>query len=111
MASQRCLQRLQRQAPLKAPVDDSVWTAWQRAHSKSVVMHHDAFLSAGCLFCSAHTAHDCGGRPLVVKDDGQEGAVDLDVTPLYSMNPRSRNLFMKKLTRERVVPIISASVS
>ena len=33
------------------------------------------------------------------------------MSPLYSMNPRSRNLFMKKLTRERVVPTISASVS
>ncbi|OFW16589.1 MAG: hypothetical protein A3F70_08580 [Acidobacteria bacterium RIFCSPLOWO2_12_FULL_67_14] len=31
--------------------------------------------------------------------------------PLYSMKPRSRNLFMKKLMRERVVPTISASVS
>ena len=31
--------------------------------------------------------------------------------PLYSMSPNLRNLFMKKLTRERVVPIISASVS
>jgi len=31
--------------------------------------------------------------------------------PLYSMNPSVRNLFMKKLTRDRVVPIISASVS
>ena len=27
------------------------------------------------------------------------------------MNPNRLNLFMKKLTRERVVPIISASVS
>ena len=27
------------------------------------------------------------------------------ISPLYSMNPRSRNLFMKKLTLERVVPI------
>lgn len=31
--------------------------------------------------------------------------------PLYSMNPSFRNLFMKKLTRDRVVPTISASVS
>ncbi len=31
--------------------------------------------------------------------------------PLYSMNPSLRNLFMKKLTRERVVPTISASIS
>ena len=31
--------------------------------------------------------------------------------PLYSMNPSFLNLFMKKLTRGRVVPIISASVS
>ena len=30
------------------------------------------------------------------------------ISPLYSMNPRSLNLFMKKLTRERVVPTISA---
>ena len=31
--------------------------------------------------------------------------------PLYSINPSLRNRFMKKLTRERVVPIMSASVS
>jgi hypothetical protein len=31
--------------------------------------------------------------------------------PLYSMKPSLRNLFMKKLTRDRVVPIISAKVS
>ena len=31
--------------------------------------------------------------------------------PLYSMKPNLRNLFMKKLTRDRVVPIISASIS
>src|SRR5476651_1998520 len=30
---------------------------------------------------------------------------------LYWTKPNSRNLFMKKLTRDRVVPIISASVS
>jgi len=30
--------------------------------------------------------------------------------PLYSIKPSWRNLFMKKLTRERVVPIISARV-
>jgi hypothetical protein len=32
-------------------------------------------------------------------------------TPLYSINPSFLNLFMKKFTRERVAPIISASVS
>jgi len=31
--------------------------------------------------------------------------------PLYSMYPSFRNLFMKKLTRDRVAPTISASVS
>jgi hypothetical protein len=31
--------------------------------------------------------------------------------PLYSIKPNLRNLFMKKLTRARVVPIISARVS
>jgi hypothetical protein len=31
--------------------------------------------------------------------------------PLYLTKPNSRNLFMKKLTRDRAVPIISASVS
>ena len=34
-----------------------------------------------------------------------------DNFPLYSMKPNFRNLFMKKLTLERVVPIISAKVS
>jgi hypothetical protein len=31
--------------------------------------------------------------------------------PLYSMKPNFLNLFMKRLTRGRVVPMISASVS
>jgi len=31
--------------------------------------------------------------------------------PLYSMKPSFLNLFMKKFTRERVVPTISANVS
>src|SRR6185436_12276646 len=31
-------------------------------------------------------------------------------SPLYSIRPNCRNLFMKKLTRERVVPIMSARV-
>ena len=32
-------------------------------------------------------------------------------SPLYSIEPSFLNLFMKKLTRGRVVPTISASVS
>ncbi len=31
--------------------------------------------------------------------------------PLYLMKPSLLNLFMKKFTRERVVPTISASIS
>ncbi len=33
------------------------------------------------------------------------------IPPLYSMKPMVRNRFIKKLTRDRVVPIISANVS
>ncbi len=33
------------------------------------------------------------------------------ISPLYSMNPSFLKRFMKKLTRERVVPIISANTS
>jgi hypothetical protein len=33
------------------------------------------------------------------------------ILPLYLMKPSFLNLFMKKLTRARVLPIISASVS
>src|ERR1700674_5958431 len=33
------------------------------------------------------------------------------ISPLYWMKPSFLNLFMKKLTRDRVVPIISASIS
>src|SRR6267142_1236644 len=33
------------------------------------------------------------------------------ISPLYWIKPSFRNLFMKKLTRDRVVPIISASIS
>jgi hypothetical protein len=35
----------------------------------------------------------------------------ISIPPLYLMKPSFLNLFMKKLTRERVVPIISASIS
>ena len=44
------------------------------------------------------------------KDDAEERLLIVR-PPLYSMNPSFRNLFMKKFTRERVAPIISASVS
>ena len=33
------------------------------------------------------------------------------MAPSYSMKPSRRNLFMKKLTLDRVVPIMSASIS
>ena len=33
------------------------------------------------------------------------------ISPLYSMKPSFLNLFMKKLTQDRVMPIISASIS
>jgi hypothetical protein len=46
---------------------------------------------------------------LVVEDDIEEGAVH--VQPGVVVNPSLRNLFRKKLTRDRVVPIILASVS
>jgi hypothetical protein len=43
-----------------------------------------------------------------VQDDAQQGIVDPDAA-VYSMNPSRRSLFRKKFTRDRVVPIISAS--
>ena len=49
-------------------------------------------------------------KNLVVEDDIEKGAVHPCNLPLYSMKPSLRNLFRKKLTRERVVPIMSASV-
>jgi len=45
-----------------------------------------------------------------VQHDAQERRIDLK-TAIVLMKPSFLNLFMKKLTRERVVPIISASVS
>jgi hypothetical protein len=45
-----------------------------------------------------------------VQHDAQERSIDLN-SPLYLMKPNFLNLFMKQLTRERVVPIISASIS
>ena len=47
----------------------------------------------------------------VVQHDGQGRESWILRPPLYSMKPSFLNLFMKKFTRERVVPIISASVS
>jgi hypothetical protein len=49
------------------------------------------------------------GKSDVLHDLEEEGAVH-GVT-IYSKKPSFRNLFRKKLTRERVVPIISANVS
>lgn len=46
----------------------------------------------------------------VVQDDGEEGAVDFEAAVVL-MRPSFLNWFMKKFTRARVAPIISASVS
>ena len=43
---------------------------------------------------------------LLVQNHVQQGFMDFE-----SIKPNLRNLFMKKLTRDRVVPIISASIS
>jgi len=45
-----------------------------------------------------------------MQNDVQQRAVDFKVA-VYSIKPNFRNLFMKWLTRERVAPVISASVS
>src|SRR5450631_1007311 len=47
---------------------------------------------------------------LVMQDSVQQRTVDLDMSVIV-IRPSLRNLFMKKLTRDLVVPIISASVS
>jgi hypothetical protein len=45
-----------------------------------------------------------------VDDDGQEGPIDLETAVVFD-DTSFLNVFMKKFTRERVEPIISASVS
>ncbi len=45
-----------------------------------------------------------------MEDHIEEGAMHLQLAVVVN-EPSLRNLFMKKLTRKRVVPIISASVS
>jgi hypothetical protein len=45
-----------------------------------------------------------------VQDDAQESRVDLEATVMFD-ETEFLNLFMKKFTRDRVVPIISASIS
>jgi hypothetical protein len=47
---------------------------------------------------------------LVVQNYIQQGIMDFQFSVVFD-GPNLRNLFMKKLTRDRVVPIISASVS
>jgi hypothetical protein len=44
---------------------------------------------------------------LVEQDHVQQGIMDLDFSVVLSIKPNLRNLFMKKLTRDRVAPIIS----
>ena len=46
-----------------------------------------------------------------MQDDTKEGAIDLQATVVFDEARIFLNLFMKKLTLERVVPIVSASVS
>ena len=47
---------------------------------------------------------------LLVQDNTQEGRIDVDLAVVLD-EAQFLNLFMKKLTRERVVPIISASIA
>jgi hypothetical protein len=49
-------------------------------------------------------------RNLVVEDDVEERTVHVQPAVVFQ-ETQFGNLFMKKLTRDRVVPIISASVS
>ena len=45
-----------------------------------------------------------------MENNTEEGSVDLQ-TAIVVNDPNFLNLFMKRLTRERVVPIMSASTS
>ncbi len=48
---------------------------------------------------------------LIVQNHTLSSDLCTRIRPSYSIKPSLRNRFMKKLTRERVVPIITASVS
>jgi hypothetical protein len=45
-----------------------------------------------------------------VQDDGEQGVVDLEPVRIVD-EAQSLNFFMKRFTRDRVVPTISANVS
>ena len=85
-----------------------------RLHGATAELRRDSGLkrkgsSAEALFKIAHIRITNGAR-VIMQDHAQQGAVDLEVPVIFD-EPMRRNLFMKELTRERVVPIISASVS
>jgi hypothetical protein len=78
------------------PVPGRLGRGWTRYLSDS----HPAFLSASPLI-SSFSCKIMFNKELWTSIS----------PPSYSTKPNCRNLFMKKLTRDRVVPIISASIS
>ena len=80
-------------------------------HASATTSFARTFSGSGCDGRLAEAVRCVGGLGSVAQDDAQEERWAPSSRPSYSMNPSCRNVFMKNFTRERVVPIIAASVS
>jgi hypothetical protein len=98
--------------PVQADAKAEAKTAEKRAH--------EDIKDASSQFHPSADLIDTGRPPRPLSDKRKVGVYSCRTTlkrelltwipPLYWMKPRFLNLFMKKLTRGRVVPIISASI-
>jgi len=80
----------------------------QRPFTSAQPRHLSSTIKSNDLFRPRHHRHG-GVRQSCSTTLKRE--VLISIPPLYLMKPNFLNLFMKKLTRERVVPTICASVS
>jgi hypothetical protein len=91
----------------------------QRMYDEIAICHRHALIDAQVVAERSEPAREwrglTGTAPAIRRSQSRKPTLRRELLifkpPLYSMNPSFRNLFMKKFTRERVVPTISASVS
>ena len=80
---------------------------WMRSR-RGLALSHESGKRPRSYSLSSITARISGGMSFKITFNNELWTFS---SPLYSMKPSLLNLFMNTLTRERVVPIISARVS